>query len=186
MSRFSIIDLPLAGLKLAERVRLEDSRGFFERLFCAEELLDAGWDSAIAQINHSFTCKAATIRGMHYQTEEHAEMKLVSCLHGEVWDVAVDVRHSSPTFLHWHAETLSAENRRAMLIPQGFAHGFQTLTDNTVLIYCHSNSYQPDAERGLHPLDSRLAIKWPLPVDLLSPRDSAQPFIERSFTGVSL
>ena len=126
MSRFTINDLPLADLKLIERKRLGDDRGFFTRLFCAEALAESGWLKPIVQINHTYTAQGGTVRGMHYQQPPYTEMKLVSCLQGEVWDVAVDLRADSPTFLHWHAEVLSADNNRAMLIPEGFAHGFQT------------------------------------------------------------
>ena len=119
MSRFTISDLSLAGLKLITRQRLGDSRGFLSRLFCAEELAAAGWVKPVAQINHTYTAIRGTLRGMHFQRPPHAEMKLVSCLRGEVWDVAVDVRPGSPTFLCWHAERLSANNGQALLIPEG-------------------------------------------------------------------
>ena len=125
MKRLAIADLPLAGLKRIERQRLGDARGFLSRLFCAEELAAAGWSKPIAQINQTFTAKRGTVRGLHFQYPPHAEMKLVSCLRGEVWDVAVDVRAGSKTFLRWHAERLSADNGCALLIPEGFAHGFQ-------------------------------------------------------------
>jgi len=186
MSRFTVTDLPLAGLKLVERQRLGDSRGFLSRLFCAEELSAAGWIKPIAQINHTCTAMRGTVRGMHFQRPPHAEMKLVTCIRGEVWDVALDVRANSPTFLHWHAERLSADNGRALLIPEGFAHGFQALTDDVELLYCHSAAYIPDAEAGMNPLDVRLAIAWPLPVTELSARDAAHPLIETGFEGVRL
>lgn len=184
MNRFTVIDLPLPGLKLIERQRVGDSRGFLSRLFCAEELADAGWVKPVAQINHTYTALRGTLRGMHFQRPPHAEMKLVSCLRGEVWDVAVDVRADSPTFLQWHAERLSADNGQAMLIPEGFAHGFQTLTDDVELLYCHSAAYSHDAEAGLNPRDARLAIAWPLPITELSARDAAHPLIGTGFEGV--
>lgn len=186
MSRFTVTDLPLKGIKLVERQRLGDSRGFLARLFCAEELVAAGWIRPIAQINHTYTAAQGTVRGMHFQRPPHAEMKLVSCIRGEVWDVAVDVRADSPTFLHWHAERLSADNCRALLITEGFAHGFQALTDDVELLYCHSAAYAHDAEAGLNPLDERLAITWPLPVSELSARDAAHPLVETGFEGVHL
>lgn len=178
MSRFTVSNLPLAGLKLVERQRIGDSRGFLSRLFCAEELAAAGWAKPIAQINHTYTAMRGTVRGMHFQRPPHTEMKLVSCIRGEIWDVAVDVRAGSPTFLHWHAERLSADSGRALLIPEGFAHGFQTLTDDAELLYCHSAAYNAGAEAGLNPLDERLAITWPLPISELSARDAAHPLIE--------
>lgn len=186
MNRFTVTDLPLAGLKIVERRHLGDSRGFLSRLFCAEELAAAGWTKPIAQINYTYTAKRCTVRGMHFQYPPHAEMKLVSCMRGEIWDIAVDILADSPTFLHWHAELLSAENRRALLIPEGFAHGFQTLTDEVDLLYCHSAAYNSSAEAGLNPLDSRLAIAWPLAIDEISARDSAHPLIDTEFKGVLL
>lgn len=186
MSRFAVTDLPLVGLKLIARQRLGDSRGFLSRLFCADELAAAGWVKPIVQINHTHTAKCGTVRGMHFQRPPHAEMKLVSCIRGEVWDVAVDVRAGSPTFLQWHAERLSAENGRALLIPEGFAHGFQTLSDDVELLYCHSAAYAAEAEAGLNSRDRCLAIAWPLPVAELSARDAGHPLIRVEFEGVSI
>jgi dTDP-4-dehydrorhamnose 3,5-epimerase len=123
---------------------------------------------------------------MHYQHPPHAEMKLVTCIQGEIWDVAVDLRAASPTFLHWYAEVLSAKNNRALLIPQGFAHGFQTLTDDAALIYCHSAAYCPEEEDALHAQDPRLAIEWPLPIAELSDRDGKHLLIDEKFEGVRL
>jgi dTDP-4-dehydrorhamnose 3,5-epimerase len=177
MSRLATAPLPLAGLVRVQRHPLADERGFFARLFCADELAGAGWTLPIAQINHSHTARAGTVRGLHYQRPPHAEMKLVTCLRGEVLDVAVDLRHGSPTFLQWHAERLSADNGTALLIPPGFAHGFQALSDQAELLYCHSAAHVPGAEGGLNPLDPRLAIAWPLPPVGLSPRDAGQPWL---------
>ena len=114
MSRFLITDTPLIGLKRVQRQVLRDERGFLSRLFCADELHAAGWYGSVAQINHTCTRQAGTVRGLHYQKPPHAEIKLVSCLRGAVWDVAVDLRLGSPTFLRWHAELLSADNGRAL------------------------------------------------------------------------
>ena len=186
MSLLHISDLPLPGLKLIERTRLGDERGFLSRLFCAEELAGTGWNKPIAQINHARTFKRGTVRGMHYQCPPHAEMKLVNCLHGEVWDVAVDLRTSSKTFLHWHAENLSADNRLALLIPEGFAHGFQALTDDVELLYCHSASYVPASERGLNPREPMLGIDWPLPMAALSERDARFEWLAPGFEGIRL
>lgn len=186
MGRFTVSDLPLAGLKLVERQRLGDHRGFLARLFCAEELAEAGWSKPIAQINHTMTARRGTVRGLHFQHPPQAEMKLVSCIRGEVWDVAVDLRAESPGFLAWHAERLSAENGRALLIPEGFAHGFQALTDDAELLYCHSAAYAPEAEGGLNPLDPRLAIAWPLEIADMSERDRAHPLLDAGFAGVRL
>lgn len=186
MSRLAVSDLPLAGLKRIGRQRLGDSRGFLSRLFCAEELAAAGWAKSIAQINHTLTANRGTVRGMHFQRPPHAEMKLVTCIRGEVWDVAVDLRAGSPTFLQWYAEHLSAGNSRALLIPEGFAHGFQALTDDVDLLYCHSAAYAATAEAGLNPCDLRLAIAWPLSITELSARDKGHSLIDGGFEGVIL
>jgi len=186
VSRFTVTELPLSGLKRIERQRLGDSRGFLSRLFCADELEASGWTKPIVQINHTYTAKSGTVRGMHFQQPPHAEQKLVSCIRGEVWDVAVDIRTKSPTFLHWHAERLSANNGCALLIPEGFAHGFQTLTDDVELLYCHSAAHSSGAESGLNPHDSRLAISWPQTVSEISIRDSQSQLITSAFEGVTL
>ena len=186
MSRFILSNLPLAGLKLLERKRMGDSRGFLARLFCADELVAAGWRKPVAQVNHTFTARCGTVRGMHYQLPPNAEMKLVTCIRGQVWDVAIDLRTGSHTFLHWHAETLSAKNNRALLIPEGFAHGFQTLTDDVELLYCHTAAHSPAAEAALNAKDPRLAITWPLDIVEQSLKDAKHRMIDLKFEGVRL
>ena len=184
MSRLTVTDLPMAGLKRVQRQRLGDRRGFLSRLFCVDELAAVGWLKPIAQINHTYTAKQGAVRGMHFQRLPHAEMKLVSCLRGEAWDVALDLRAGSPTFLHWHALQLSADNGNALLIPEGFAHGFQALTDDVELLYCHSAAYAAEAEGGLNPTDPRLGIRWPLAVTEVSDRDAGHPLITSDFEGM--
>ncbi len=186
MSRFSICDTSIADLKTVERQRVGDTRGFLSRLFCAEELRAAGWNQPIVQINHTYTARCGTLRGMHFQFPPHAEMKLVNCIRGEAWDVAVDMRAGSKSFLHWHAERLSADNGRALLIPKGFAHGFQSLSDDVELLYCHSAAYNAEAEAGLNPTDPKLAITWPLQITELSSRDAQRPMLNEQFAGVAL
>ena len=185
MSRFEIEATPLAGLQVVRRLPRGDARGSLTRLFCSDELAAAGWHGPVAQVNHTVTVARGTVRGLHFQHPPHAETKLVSCLRGEVWDVAVDLRAGSPTLLRWFAERLSADNHRALLIPPGFAHGFQTLTDNVEMLYLHSAAYAPDAEDGLNPLDPRLAIAWPQPPLHLSPRDTAHAFVETGWAGIA-
>jgi len=186
MSRFHITQTNMSGLLVIERQAVADARGSFSRLFCSEELQEFGWQNPIAQINHTITRRRGTVRGLHFQRAPHAEIKQVTCIRGEIWDIAVDVRKNSPTFLHWHAEILTPENRRSLLIPQGFAHGFQALTKNVELIYFHSVSYRPDYESGLSARDATLAIGWPLPIVELSPRDQAYPAIDADFEGLEL
>src|SRR5690606_1383081 len=132
-------------LKLIQRPIVGDQRGHLSRLFCAEQLAAAGWSKPIAQLNHTYTARRGTIRGMHFQRPPYAETKLVSCIAGEIFDVAVDLRPDSQTYLKHHVEHLSASNRKAMMIPEGFAHGFQSLTDDVQLIYCHSAVYNAKA-----------------------------------------
>lgn len=186
MSRFEIKSLPLSGLQLVLRQRLGDARGYLTRLFCSEELAAAGWTQPVVQINHSYTARKGTLRGLHFQHPPHAEAKLVSCLRGAIWDVAVDLRAGSPTWLQWHAQELTGDNGAALLIPPGFAHGFQTLSDDVDLLYCHSAAYAPEAEAGLDALDPRLAICWPITVAERSARDVAHPPINVAFEGICL
>lgn len=185
MSRFVISETPLAGLKLITRKHIGDSRGFLSRLFCQEELVTAGWQKPIAQINHTYTARQGTIRGLHFQRPPHTEMKLVSCIRGEVWDVAVDLRANSPTFLDWHAEKLSVGNNHALLIPEGFAHGFQALSDDCELLYLHSAAHMQGAEAGVRYDDPRIGIAWPLQVAELSSRDQALTLITPGFSGIA-
>ena len=184
MRRLVIEDTPLAGLKRVRRTRLGDSRGFLARLFCSDELAEAGWRDPVAQVNHTRTTQRGSVRGLHFQSPPHAEKKLVHCLRGEVWDVAVDLRRGSPTFLRWHAEPLSGENGVALLIPEGFAHGLQTLADDVDMLYCHSAAFAPDAEGGVNARDPRLAIEWPLPIAVLSARDEAHAVLGDDFAGL--
>lgn len=186
MSRFGIGETGLSQVRVVTRQTLGDDRGWLSRLFCAEELAAAGWHKPVAQIAQTFTARAGSIRGLHYQTPPAAEMKLIACLSGAVHDVAVDLRAGSPSFLEHHAETLSAENRRALLIPEGCAHGFQTLTDKVTLLYLFSAPHTPACEGGVSPFEPRLGLTWPLPVTALSPRDKAHPPLPADFEGIVL
>lgn len=184
MSRFDCIDAPLNGLKIIQRKAIEDNRGFLSRVFCAEAFVDFGLKKAINQINHTLTCQKGSVRGLHYQLPPHAEIKFVSCIKGEVLDIAVDLRKDSPTFLQWHGEILSESNRRSLLIPEGFAHGFQTLTDNCEMLYLHSAPYVKEAEAAINITDSRLAIKLPLNITDISERDASHPMTNNNFEGI--
>ncbi|TVO58276.1 dTDP-4-dehydrorhamnose 3,5-epimerase family protein [Denitromonas halophila] len=183
--RFLVEDTPLAGLKRVQRFPLEDARGALERLYCSSLFTACGIDAAIAQINRTRTYAAGTVRGLHFQHPPHAEVKFVQCLRGAVFDVAVDLRAGSPTFLQWHADVLSRDNLTGLLIPAGFAHGLQTLSDDTELLYLHTAAYTPEAEDGIDALDPQLAIDWPLPIAERSERDLALPHIHPDFTGLS-
>lgn len=181
-----LIPTPLGGLYEILLQPVGDARGRFTRLFCESELAPIRRDLRFAQINLSETRGRGTLRGMHYQTPPAAEAKLIRCLRGSVFDVAVDLRAESPTFLHWHALELTSDNNRAIFIPEGFAHGFQALTDEVHLLYMHTASWTPACEAGLRHDDPRLAIHWPLPVTTISERDRGYRLIDEIFAGMSL
>ncbi len=182
--RFDILAAPIEGLRILKRKPRGDHRGYLERLFCMEELKEVLVGKRIEQVNHTLTRGSGTVRGLHFQYPPHAETKFVHCLRGEVFDVAVDLRRGSPTFLRWHAEILSEGSHKTFVIPEGFAHGFQVLTEECEMLYFHTAAYRQEAEGGLHPQDPRLAIDWPLPVAGLSPRDATHAFLDAQFEGV--
>jgi dTDP-4-dehydrorhamnose 3,5-epimerase len=175
-SRFDIRGTPLEGLKLIRRRPIGDARGYLERLYCADELQELISGKGIVQINRTLTGRRGTVRGMHFQRSPYAETKFVSCLRGEVFDVAVDLRRGSPTLFRWHAEVLGADDHKTLVIPEGFAHGFQTLAEDCEMLYFHTAAYQPEAEGGFNARDPRLAIRWPEAITGLSERDAALPF----------
>jgi len=169
-----------------EHSAFSDHRGSFTRLFCDEELGDIVGKRHIVQINRSKTIAAGAVRGLHYQRSPHAEMKLILCLKGKIWDVAVDLRAGSRTFLQWHAEELSGGICRMLVIPEGCAHGFQVLDAESELLYLHTAPYSPSSEGGIQPTDPLLNISWPLPIVDLSQRDNAHPLLSAEFAGLTL
>jgi dTDP-4-dehydrorhamnose 3,5-epimerase len=185
MGKLTLIPQPLPGLTVIETAAFEDHRGCFARLFCAAELSALGF-GPIVQINHSLTRAQGAVRGLHFQRPPKAEAKIVRCTRGRVWDVAVDLRASSPTHLKWHAVELSAANRLALFLPRGFAHGFQTLTPDCELLYLHDEFYSPECEGGLRHDDPALGIAWPLPVADLSARDQAHPLHSSEFPPLAI
>lgn len=174
------------GLKILERPIVSDERGFFSRMFCAQQLHAVGWTQPVVQINHSFTRTKGTVRGMHFQNPPHAEIKLVSCIQGCILDIAVDLRAGSPTFMKWHAQELSIKNKHALLIPAGFAHGFQALSENVEILYLHSKPYHALSEARINPLDPRISIKWPLSIEKMSNKDRLAPMLSDAYSGVEL
>lgn len=181
-----LLPTALAGVFVAETQAFQDSRGAFSRLFCERELAEAVGGRHIEQINQSRTSTVGAVRGLHFQRPPHAEMKMVRCLRGRVWDVAVDLRKGSPTFLQWHAQELSAANALMLVIPDGCAHGFQVLEPDSELLYLHTASYTPSAEGGLRFDDPALNIPWPLPVADLSERDKEHPLIDKNFQSITV
>ncbi len=168
----------LSGVFILELERLDDERGFFARSFCRDEFARHALASEFVQCNVSFNRSSGTLRGLHYQASPHAEAKLVRCTRGTIYDVVVDIRVKSDTYKEWLTTELSADNYRMIYIPDGCAHGFQTLTDNTEVFYQMSAAYQPDAARGIRYNDTALGIRWPLPNPTLSARDAAYPDFE--------
>lgn len=177
---------PIADLVVAESKAFKDERGAFARLFCEHELSSVLGGRKIVQINHSCTQAIGAVRGLHFQCPPHAEMKLVRCLKGRVWDVAVDLRPQSPSYKRWFAQELSPQNAYMMVIPEGFAHGFQVMETGSELLYLHTAFYEPEAEGGVRHDDPELGIAWPLTVSNISLRDSSYDYIDTSFRGVVL
>jgi dTDP-4-dehydrorhamnose 3,5-epimerase len=163
----------------------EDERGRFTRVFCRRELEQIGHCKEIVQINHSLTKNRGALRGMHFQRPPKSEIKIVYCLRGSVFDVMIDLRRNSPSFLHWHAEILSPDNRRIMYIPEGFAHGFQALEDHVELIYLHTEFYSPEHEAGLRYDEPRVGVRWPMPIRDISGRDRSYTLLDSDFEGIS-
>jgi dTDP-4-dehydrorhamnose 3,5-epimerase len=184
--RFQSRRTPIDGLLLLKRQRLADARGHLSRLFDAEGMAGFGWTGGIAQVNETVTLAKGTVRGFHFQRPPFAEAKLVTCLSGAVLDIAVDIRKGSKTFLWHYAAELSEENMQSLLIPEGFAHGFQALSDDVQLLYAHSAPYRAEVEGGLNALDPVLNIPWPMPVINLSARDQNHPMIDARFEGITL
>jgi len=181
-----ILPTAIPDLVVVETSPHSDARGAFVRLYCEDELQALIDNRRIVQINHSRTAAVGAVRGLHFQTPPHAEMKLVRCLKGRVWDVAVDLRQDSPTFLCWHGDELTPANLRMMVIPEGFAHGFQVLEPDSELLYLHTAFYAPGAEGGHRHDDPALGITWPLAAIDLSTRDARHPLINADFEGIRL
>jgi dTDP-4-dehydrorhamnose 3,5-epimerase len=176
----------LEGAYVIELDPFSDERGFFARTFCIKEFHQIGFDKEIVQINHSMTRQKGTIRGMHYQTPPACETKIIRCIQGRIFDVMVDIREGSPTCMQWFGVELSKENMKMVYIPEGFAHGFQTLSNNAELIYHHSEFYNPEQEKGLRYDDPAMAIIWPLPIHIISAKDQSYPLIDNYFKGLSV
>ena len=179
-------ETPLSGAYLVTLAPRGDNRGWFARTYDKELFRQIGHTDDWVQMNQSMTHQTGAVRGMHFQYPPHAEIKLVRCIHGCVFDVIIDLRRNSPTFLQWFGAELSASNQTALYIPRGFAHGFQTLTPDCELIYCHSTMYIPASEGAIRFNDPKIGISWPVPVTDLSERDTAHPLLDDQFTGLTL
>lgn len=178
--------LDISGAAVLETERRVDERGSFARWFCQRELSPLLGEADICQVNHSHTIQQGCIRGLHFQHAPAAEMKIVRCLSGRLFDVLVDLRRDSPTFLQWRGVELCAEKGNALLIPQGCAHGFQALTDEVQLLYLVNAFYEPALEGGIRFDDPRVGIAWPLPPAQVSVRDREHPLLADDFVGIQV
>jgi dTDP-4-dehydrorhamnose 3,5-epimerase len=182
----SIANTEIDGVRLVTGTRLADPRGFLERVFCVGDLGEILQGRTVVQVNHTRTVRKGTVRGLHFQYPPAAEMKLVHCLSGSIFDVAADLRAGSPTQRRWHGEILSADEPKTLVIPEGVAHGFQLLSDSCDILYFHTAPYRREAEGGVNACDPALSINWPLPLRLQSERDAGLPMLDCQFTEVAL
>ncbi|HJK77487.1 MAG TPA: dTDP-4-dehydrorhamnose 3,5-epimerase [Methanocorpusculum sp.] len=179
-------NVPLKGITIIEAEPFKDHRGIFSRWFCKRELGEIIGDRQIINVNYSKTRKKGSIRGMHFQRPPYAEMKMVRCIRGKILDVVVDIRKDSPTFLQHYGVELSAENMKLFVIPEGFAHGFQSLEDDCEIMYLVTEFYSPESEGGLRYNDPALDIAWPLEVSDISEKDGKHPLITHEFLGLDV
>jgi dTDP-4-dehydrorhamnose 3,5-epimerase len=180
----TFIPTSLAGSFVIEPNVFTDDRGWFARFYCKNEFREIGHDKEWVQLNHSVTNKKGTIRGMHFQVNPYREIKMVKCTAGEIYDVIIDLRRDSSTFLKWLGVELSAKNKKMLYIPEGFAHGFQCIADDCELIYHHTEFYTPNSEGGIRFDDPMIGINWPLPISVISPRDESHTYLDENFRGI--
>ncbi|PAF47036.1 dTDP-4-dehydrorhamnose 3,5-epimerase [Helicobacter sp. 12S02634-8] len=186
MSRFEFNPTFLDGVYTIKPKPITDQRGYFERYFCAQDFKEINLCKPIAQINHSKTTKKGSIRGLHYQTPPFSETKIVRCIRGQILDVAIDIRQDSPTFLKYFAIELNETNGLSLYIPEGFAHGFQALSDDCEILYLLTTPFTPEADSTLNPLDPTIAISWQEAIGDISPKDKNAPYISPTFQGVRI
>ena len=183
--KLNIISTAFEGLYIIEPICFKDDRGAFSRIFCENELRDI-LDFNIKQINYSVTEIKGTVRGLHFQYEPFAEIKIIKCIRGAIFDIAVDIRKNSPTFLKHFTIELSQKNQKMLCIPKGFAHGFQALRNKTELLYLHTHAYTPSHEGALNIKDPALNITLPIPLTNISERDNSHPLLSEKFNGVTI
>ena len=178
------LQTPLKDSYVVSLSAFSDDRGWFARTYCENEFIENGLEVKWVQMNHSYTAKKGTIRGMHFQLPPYREIKMVRCVRGKVFDVIIDIRGDSATFLQWYGVELTPDAMNMIYIPEGFAHGFQTLTDDSELIYHHSAFYTPGAEGGIRFDDPAVSIEWPVSVTSVSDRDLSHPMLTENFKGI--
>lgn len=186
MKKFIIHKTPLCDLRVIEHKIYEDQRGLLSKLFCHNALNVILKGKVIKQINKTLTRKKGTVRGLHFQYPPFSETKIINCLKGKVWDVAVDLRLGSPTYLNYHAEILTEDDNKSYIIPEGFAHGFQTLTSNCEMLYFHTADYRKEFEEVINVIDPMIAINWPQPIMEQSDRDRNSKMLTSNFKGINL
>ena len=169
------VEIELSGAHVIEPEKLGDERGFFARIWCEKEFADHGLKPGIVQSNVGFSPKAGTLRGLHFQIQPHAEIKVLRCPRGAIFDVIVDLRPESPTFKQWHGVELSAENGKMIYVPEGFAQGYLTLAENTEIYYHTSEFYHPESASGIRYDDAEFALEWPVPIEVISDQDQNWP-----------
>jgi dTDP-4-dehydrorhamnose 3,5-epimerase len=174
----------LKGSYVIDLEPFQDERGWFSRYYCSKDFSQIGHSKDWVQLNHSVTYGKGSLRGMHFQLAPFREVKMVKCIIGSVYDVIIDLRPSSPSFLKWFGAELSAENKKMMYIPEGFAHGFQCLAEHCELIYHHTEYYTPGAEGGIRYDDPLIGISWPLEITTISERDKSHPLLNQNFKGI--
>ncbi len=182
----NFIETNIPGALIVEATPFSDDRGTFSRVYCQRELAEAGFEGDFVQTNHSISLKKGTIRGLHYQMPPHAEAKLVKCVRGAIFDVCVDLRRGSPTFLQWVGVELTEKNLRQFLVPEGCGHGFLTLEDHSEALYMSSAFYAPGVEKGIRFDDPLLQIEWPVEVAVATDKDRSHPDLSPDFLGIPL
>lgn len=186
MNRFEIEKTPIEGVFVVKAKPIGDARGYFERFFCSDEFNEIGFNAPVAQINHSLNNEVGVVRGIHFQWPPYNEMKLVRCINGEVYDVAVDLRKGSSTFLKYFGVKLSQQEHNYLLLPNGMGHAYQSLTAGAELIYVVSAPFTPEADCGLNPQDPAIGISWPVKIGQISDKDRNRKFIDKTFMGIDL
>ncbi|MBD3212667.1 MAG: dTDP-4-dehydrorhamnose 3,5-epimerase [Candidatus Lokiarchaeota archaeon] len=183
---FSFKSTKLEGLYIVYPDPYEDQRGKFYRVYCENEFKKLNHTKTIVNVNFSTNIKKGTIRGMHFQYPPHSEIKIVKCVKGSIFDVAIDLRRNSPTFLKWHGELLTDNNMKMLYIPEGFAHGFQTIESDTKVLYFVTEFYNPKSEGGIHYDDKEVNINWPLEITKISEKDKNLPFYGENFVPIDI
>lgn len=186
MNRFDYEETSIKGVYIVTPKKIIDNRGYYERYFCTEEFKEIGFTDPVKQINHSCSTKAGIIRGFHYQLPPHCEMKLVRCIKGAIFDVALDVRKDSPTFLHHVSCELSEDNSKYLLIPEGVAHAFQTVSEISEIIYIVNKMYTPSVDIVINPLDPKVNVKWPVKINKALSKELKAEFLSTEFKGIQI